>query len=108
MTGAEMVECGNLMAAEQSGVKLSPALAARMKELQRRAKVELPHDDPSTPDIDEGETEIARKMRIDGEWQVRLVAVEKVLVRIVETLGTQLGALAVSSLQAEVDQLLKR
>lgn len=108
MTGAEMVECGNLMAAEQSGVVLTPALKARMLELQRRAKVELPHDDLSTPHVDEGETEIARKLRIEGEWQDRLVAVEKVLCRIVETLGTQLGAVAVGALQAEVDKLLKR
>lgn len=58
MTPSEMIECGELM--ERSFGTLTSVEQERMRELQARAKVELPHDDPSTPDIDEGDTELVR------------------------------------------------
>ena len=97
MNATEMIECGQLMQAHAAGTT-SPEQVTRMKQLMARAKVELPHDDPNTPGIDEGETEIMREIRIKGEWQDRLIAVEKTLLRIGEALA---GAAA-----AELPELL--
>lgn len=97
MTGAEMVECGELMAAHAAGMT-TPDQQVRMKELQRRAKVELPHDDPSTPDVDEGRTAIVQEMITKGEWQDRLIAVEKKL--------EQLACAAAGAAFAELPELI--
>lgn len=59
MKPAELIECGELMVQKT----LTPEEGARLVELQRRAKLELPHDDSSTPDVDEGDTEVVREQK---------------------------------------------
>lgn len=63
----------------------------RLATLSVRAHRELPT----------GETEIVRKMRVDGEWQDRLVAVEQAVLKMA-------ASFAAGVLQAEVVALLKR
>lgn len=70
---------------------LSHVELVRLATLSVRAHRELPT----------GETEIVRKMRVDGEWQDRLIAVEKAVLKMAESF-------AAGALQAEVDQLLRR
>lgn len=121
MTPAETIELGHLLERHQRDLEAAqrsapsePADILSHEELQRlatlsvRAHRELPHDDPATPGVDEGRTPIVQEMITAGEWQDRLVAIERFLLRLVETLGTQLGAAAVGALQAEVDKLLTR
>lgn len=104
MNGAELIECGRLMETQARGVVLAPSELMRLKELQRRAKLELPHDDPSTPNVDEGETDIARKLRVDGEWQDRLIAVEKKL----EAIACAVAGAAAAELPELIAGALKR
>lgn len=67
MKPAELVECGRLMVLPMR----TEAETARMLELQARAKVELPHDDPSTLDLDEGDTEMMRELKRKTACQQR-------------------------------------
>lgn len=81
-----MIECGKFMEMQARGVGLAPSELARLKELQRRAKLELPHDDPSTPDVDEGDTEIVRTQKRELAMQQRMADLERKLEQLGETL----------------------
>jgi hypothetical protein len=98
MTPDETIELGRLMERyEASLFHFKPSLSEeefqRMRELQKRVKLELPT----------GETEIAQALRVDVEWKQRWGD----LGRYVEKLGKEAAELIISQVVSQIPAMIE-
>ncbi len=93
MTPDEMIECGHLLEKLGAGIITNEEMV-RLTELKRRAKAELPTD----------ETEIARALRVDVEWQQRWADLGAFL----ERAGKEVAEAAVKVLVEQLPTLLSK